>query len=60
MLAGTAVAGAGAVLLLAVPPLSGLRLGLALISMGSIVVYIAAPPLLVRHSTPRSASTSSP
>jgi MFS family permease len=51
MLAGTAVAGAGAVLLLAVPTLLGLRLGLALISMGSIAVYIAAPPLLVRHST---------
>jgi MFS family permease len=52
MLAGTAVAGAGALLLLAVPTVTGLRLGLALISMGSIAVYIAAPPLLVRHSTP--------
>ena len=52
MLAGTAVAGAGALLLLAVPAVTGLRLGLALISMGSIAVYIAAPPLLVRHSTP--------
>jgi len=52
MLAGTAVAGVGAVLLLAVPTLPGLRLGLALISMGSIAVYIAAPPLLVLHSTP--------
>jgi MFS family permease len=52
MLAGTAVAGAGALLLLAVPAVTGLRLGLALISGGSIAVYIAAPPLLVRHSTP--------
>jgi MFS family permease len=52
MLAGTVVAGVGAVLLLLVPTLNGLRLGLAAVSMGSIAVYIAAPPLLVRHSTP--------
>jgi MFS family permease len=53
MLGGTAVAGLGAVLLLAVPTLLGLRLGLALISMGSIAVYIAVPPLLVLHSSPQ-------
>jgi MFS family permease len=52
MLGGTAVAGLGAVLLLALPTLLGLRLGLALVSMGSIAVYIAVPPLLVLHSTP--------
>ncbi|HEX2324197.1 MAG TPA: MFS transporter [Chloroflexota bacterium] len=52
MLAGTVVAGVGALLLLLVPTLNGLRLGLAAVSMGSIAVYIAAPPLLVRHSTP--------
>ncbi|MDQ3701889.1 MAG: MFS transporter [Chloroflexota bacterium] len=52
MLVGTVVAGAGAVLLLASPTLWALRLGLALASAGSVVVYIAAPPLLVRHSSP--------
>lgn len=52
MLVGTVVAGAGALLLLASPALWALRLGLALASAGSVVVYIAAPPLLVRHSSP--------
>lgn len=52
MLVGTVVAGAGAVLLLASADLWALRLGLALASAGSVVVYIAAPPLLVRHSSP--------
>ncbi len=52
MLLGTAIAGAGALLLLVSSTLWGLRIGLALASAGSVVVYIAAPPLLVRHSSP--------
>jgi MFS family permease len=53
MLLGTAFAGGGAFLLLlsAAPP--ALSAGVALGSMGTVLVYIAVSPFLARHSTPR-------
>ena len=61
MLAGTVVAGVGALLLLLVPTLNGLRLGLAAVSMGSIAVGIAFSRLSWCATRPRwSGSTSSP
>lgn len=52
MLAGTAVVGLGAITFLASPNAHVLQLGLALTSAGGVVVYVAAPPFLARHSTP--------
>jgi MFS family permease len=52
MLAGTAFAAAGALLvLLAIGPLA-LGAGMLLTSAGTVLVYVAAPPFLTRHSTP--------
>ena len=53
MLLGTAFAAAGAVLiLLAAAPLA-MGAGILLASLGSVFVYVAAPPFLIRQSTPR-------
>jgi len=52
MLAGTALAGAGAIALLASPAPPVLTLGLAVASAGAVIVYIAANPFMALHSTP--------
>ena len=51
MLTGTAVAAAGALLLLAVTSPVGLMGGAMLVSAGSTLVYIAAPPFMADQST---------
>lgn len=53
ILAGIALAGAGAITLLASPAPPILKLGLAVASAGAVIVYIAANPFMARHSTPR-------
>ncbi len=52
MLTGTALAVAGAILLLITDARSLLGLALVAASAGGVLVYIAAPTFLVRHSTP--------
>jgi MFS family permease len=52
MLAGTALAVAGAVLLLVTEARALLGLALVASSAGGVLVYIAAPTFLVRHSSP--------
>lgn len=56
MLAGTALVGAGALALLSGPTEMALRLGLTGTNLGGVVVLVAVPPFLVRHSSPRERS----
>jgi MFS family permease len=53
MLAGTALAALGAALVLVATTPAVLGAGLLAASAGSVVVYIAAPPFLMRHSGQR-------
>lgn len=53
MLGGSAFTGAGALILLASSTPAALRAGVALASMGGVLIYIAVPPFLARHSSPR-------